>query len=132
MIGNLTRDVEVVTTTNNITMAKFTIAIKRPHATANGEEHCDFINVVAWRQLGESCAKYLSKGKKCAVTGLIQTRNYDAQDGTKKFIVEVVADEVEFLTPKGNNDKPADGGDKITPIESNEELPFADDDNLPF
>ena len=65
-----------------------------------GERVSDFFNIVAWRQLGELCGKYLSKGRKVSVIGEIQNRSYDAKDGSKRYITEIIADEIEFLTPK--------------------------------
>lgn len=116
LIGNLTRDVESSTTNNGIAVAKFTIAVQRRFKNANGEYDTDFINIVAWRELGENCSKFLSKGKKCAVVGSLQIRSYDAQDGTKRYVTEVIAEEVEFLTPKATTDE-------LEPVE---------DENLPF
>ena len=116
LIGNLTRDVETNTTNNGIEFARFTIAVQRRFKNADGEYDTDFINCVAWRELAEHCSKFLSKGKKCAVVGSLQTRSYDAQDGTKRYVTEVVAEEVEFLTPKAKEED-------LTPIE---------DDNIPF
>lgn len=103
IIGNLTRDPEVRTTQSGLTVATFTLAVQRRFANAQGVREADFIPVVAWRQLGELCARYLSKGNKAAVTGSIQTRTYDAQDGTKRYITEIVADEVDFLSPSTAN-----------------------------
>lgn len=102
LIGNLTRDPETRTTQSGVTVCNFSIAVNRRMAK-EGQQECDFINIVAWRTLGDLCAKYLSKGKKCAVSGAIQTRTYEAQDGSKRTAFEIVADEVEFLTPVGQD-----------------------------
>ena len=99
-IGNLSKDPELRTTPNGVSVATFSIAVNRRFKDANGEKKTDFINIVCWRQLAEMCGKYLTKGKKVAVVGELQTRSYDAKDGTKRYITEIVADEVEFLTPK--------------------------------
>lgn len=101
LIGNLTRDPETRMTQSGVSVCNFSIAVNR-RMRSDGQQECDFINIVAWRQLGELCAKYLSKGKKCAVAGSIQTRTYEAQDGSKRSAFDIVADEVEFLTPVGS------------------------------
>ena len=98
LIGNLTRDPEARTTQSGVSVTTFTIAVNRRFTNAQGVREADFINIVAWRQTAELCARYLSKGRKVAVEGSIQTRSYDAQDGTKRYVTEVVADNVEFLS----------------------------------
>ena len=100
LIGNLTRDPEVRNTQNGINVCNFSIAVNR-RKRADGVQETDFFNIVAWRQLADLCGKYLSKGRKVAVIGSIQTRTYEAQDGTRRNAFDIVADEVEFLTPAG-------------------------------
>lgn len=97
MIGNLTKDVECRTTQSGVKVANFTIAINR-RMKSNGEQQTDFFNIVAWRQIAELCEKYLSKGKKVAVIGSIQTRTYE-KDGVKRTAWDILAEEVEFLSP---------------------------------
>jgi single-strand DNA-binding protein len=97
LIGNLTRDPETRTTTTGIQVCNFSIAVNR-RRRAEGTQETDFFNIVAWRQLAELCGKYLSKGRKVAVAGSIQTRTYEAQDGSKRNAFDIVADEVEFLS----------------------------------
>ncbi len=97
LIGNLTRDPEIRTTTTGIQVCNFSIAVNR-RRRADGVQETDFFNIVTWRQLAELCSKYLSKGRKVAVTGSIQTRTYEAQDGSKRNAFDIVADEVEFLS----------------------------------
>lgn len=121
-IGNLTKDVELTNTPNSTAVAKFTIAVSRRFANANGEKETDFINIVAWRGVADTCAKYLKKGSKVCVTGALQARTYDAQDGTKRYVSEIVADEVEFLSTKAESGEKANEP-KMAPI---------DDDDLPF
>ena len=131
-IGNLTRDPETRTTQSGVTVCNFTIAVNR-RMRSDGAQETDFINIVAWRQLGDLCAKYLSKGKKCGVVGQLQTRTYEAQDGSKRSAFDIVADEVEFLSPAGSqagqnayhtavNKEPA-AQQEFTTVE-NEEPPF--------
>ena len=101
LIGNLTRDPEIRATQAGVTVCNFSIAVNRRYRNANGQQETDFFNIVAWRQLADLCGKYLTKGKKVAVTGSIQTRTYEAQDGSKRNAFDIVADEVEFLSPAG-------------------------------
>ena len=130
LIGNLTRDVELTTTSNGTSIAKFSLAVNRNFKNSEGERDADFINIIAWRELGERCAEYLAKGKKAGVVGSIQSRSYETQDGDKRYVTEVVASEVEFLTPRGNDrDEPAapPQGKKTY-----KELEPVEDDDLPF
>lgn len=105
-IGRLTRDPEGKTIPNGTAVTTFTIAIDRNFASNNGEKETDFISIVTWRGLAETCAKYLSKGKLVSVVGRLQMRNYEANDGSKRTVFEVVADEVQFLSPKSEGDAP--------------------------
>lgn len=98
LIGNLTRDPEMRSTQSGVAVCNFSIAVNRRFKNANGEQETDFLNVIAWRQLAELCGKHLAKGRKVAVTGSIQTRTYEAKDGSKRTAWDIVADEVEFLT----------------------------------
>jgi single-strand DNA-binding protein len=102
IIGNITKDPDTRTTNSGIVCTTFTIAVNRPTKGDDGKHEADYISVVTWRQLAEICAKYLAKGRKVGVTGRIQTRTYDAKDGTKRYVTEVVAENVEFLTPMQN------------------------------
>ena len=105
LIGNLTHDPEVRSTPNGVTVCSFTIAVNRRFASsAGGERPTDFFRINAWRQLGETCARYLSKGRKVAVIGELQARTYEAKDGTTRMSLDVQADEVEFLSPKQQED----------------------------
>lgn len=103
LIGRLTRDPEMRYTPSGITVTRFTLAVDRNYKSAQGEKMTDFITVVVWRQLAELCAEYLAKGKLAAVDGRLQVRSYDAQDGTRKTVAEVVAENVRFLSPKQTN-----------------------------
>ncbi len=127
LIGNLTKDPEITTTTNGVSVCRFTLAISRRYTNSEGEREADFINVVVWRALAENSHKFLRKGSKAAVVGNLQTRSYDAQDGTKRYITEVVAEEVEFLSTKNSdgeyNRKEEGEVTKLEPI---------DDTDLPF
>ena len=120
LIGNLTKDPELATTNNGINYCRFTLAVKRKFANENAERDTDFINIVAWRAQAENCSKYLKKGRKAGVVGSLQTRSYDAQDGSKRYVTEVVAEEVEFLSTK------------VAEAEEKPEMQPVEDDNLPF
>ena len=126
LIGNVVRDPELKTTQSGLSVCNFTIAVNRRTKKDSGEQQADFIPIVVWRQLADLCGKYLEKGKKCAVVGSLQTRTYEAKDGTKRYITEVMADEVEFLTPRGQGEavpNMSDDSSKFEPVDD-EELPF--------
>lgn len=129
MIGNLAADPESRTTQSGIACTTFRIAVQRPYTNPQGVREADFLPVVAWRQTAETCAKYLSKGRKVCVEGSIQTRSYDAQDGSKRYVTEIIADHVEFLSsntnrqPTDNDAPPEKTSDGFIPV---------DDDDLPF
>ncbi len=140
LIGNLTRDPETRTTSSGVPMTTFTLAINRRFTNQQGVREADFIPVITWRQQAELCARYLTKGRKCCVVGTIQTRTYDAQDGTKRYVTEVVADEVEFIGAQGQGGGSQYAGDVPPPPEPASFSPKAegagfadaDDDELPF
>jgi len=103
LIGNLTRDPEQRTTPNGYSVCSFTIAVnrRRSNNAEAGQPEADFFRITAWRQLGDICAKYLAKGRKVAVVGTVSASAYVANDGTARASLEVQADDVEFLTPRG-------------------------------
>ena len=104
LIGRLARDPELRTTPNNLSVATFAIAVSRPFVGQNGgAPETDFINCVVWRRQAENLAKYCRKGSQIAVEGRIQTRNYTAQDGTRRYITEVMCDSITFLGAKSDN-----------------------------
>ena len=138
LVGNLTRDPELITTTNGVSLCRFGLAVQRRFAGQDGEREADFFNIVVWRGQADNCYKYLKKGSKCGIVGSLQTRSYDAQDGTKRYSTDVVAEEVEFLSTKGSSNseesfEPAETGSKSTGKSDivNKFEPI-DDDNLPF
>lgn len=99
LIGNLTRDPELTETSSGVAICRFSIAVNRNY-TSGGERQTDFFNCTAWRGLGENVARYAKKGNKVAVTGSIELRNYEDSQGVKRTGVDIVAQDVEFLTPK--------------------------------
>ena len=105
IIGNVVADPEVRSTSNGTTVCLFTVAVNRRFANKDGDRQTDFFRVNAWRQLGEVCAKHLSKSKKVAVIGELQARTYEAKNGETRMSLDVAADEVEFLSPKDEERK---------------------------
>ena len=136
IVGNLTRDPELKQVTINgetTSVCRFSVAVNRNKKNANGESVADFFNVVAWRGLAETAAKYLAKGRKVGITGSVRTGSYE-KDGVKHSTFEIEANNVEFLSPKGEAQQqtasaasaapaPAPAGDGFTVVET-DELPF--------
>ena len=160
LIGRLTRDPELRYTGNNTPVATFSLAVNRNFSNQAGEREADFINIVVWRKQAENVKNYLTQGSQVAIDGRLQTRSYDDNNGQKRYVTEVIADNVEFLGSKSSTNSnnsnnsnnmsqeptssgptPYDFGNtpepKGTNVESN---PFADfgssieisDDELPF
>jgi len=101
LIGRLTRDPELKTTTTGVSVTTFSIAVERNYVNEEtGQRDADFINCLSWRKQAENIARYCSKGSQIALEGRIQVRSYDDRDGNRRFVTEVVADNVTFLTPK--------------------------------
>ena len=100
LIGRLVRDPELRYTGTNIPVATFSIAVNRNYANAAGEREADFINIVVWRKQAENVKNYVKQGSQVAIDGKIQTRTYDDQNGQKRYITEVVADNIQFLDTK--------------------------------
>ena len=130
LIGNLTRDPELSNTTSGVAVCRLSIAVGRRFANADGSRDTDFFNVTAWRATAENCARYLKKGSKIAVVGSIQTRNYERSDGTKGFAIDIVADEVEFLSTK--NDGSSESGVTANSSAPVSDLQPVDDDSEPL
>lgn len=138
LIGRLTRDPELRYTQSGVAVATFTLAVDRKYKNQAGEREADFIDIVVWRQLGELCNTYLSKGKLCAVDGSLQIRTYEAKDGTKRKAAEVVADDVRFLSPKDSNGGGSYGYNapapqrEVSPFDQSNDADMVGDDDLPF
>ncbi len=140
LIGRLTKDPELRTTSSGIASTNFSIAVQRTFTNANGEREADFINCVAWRKQAENISKYCKKGSQVAVDGRIQTRSYDGTDGTKKYVTEVVADNVTFLGSKNTSGEAFSNDNNNIETTDISEDPFKDfgnevvlsDDDLPF
>ena len=157
LIGRLTRDPELRYTGNNTPVASFTLAVDRAYSSQQGEREADFINIVVWNKPAENVKNYLTKGSQVAIDGRIQTRSYDDQNGQKRYVTEVVANNVEFVGSKnssnntsnmsssgGNNGEISPYDNKFSPepkgTDVGERDPFAEfganieisDDELPF
>ena len=102
LVGRLTKDVELRYTPSNVAVATFTIAVNRTFKNENGEREADFINCVMWRQQAENLANWAKKGALIGITGRIQTRSYDNQQGQRVYVTEVVAETFQLLESKGN------------------------------
>lgn len=141
LIGNLAADPESRTTQSGIAQCTLRLAVQRRFVNQQtGQREADFFNVVCWRQTAEFAARYLSKGRKIAVEGSLQTRSYDAQDGSKRYVTEVIADNVEFCDSKqGGAQSGAPGftpatGETARQAEAmfGQSPEYVDDDELPF
>lgn len=134
LIGRATKDFELRYTPTGVAVAQTTIAVERQVAK-DKEKESDFISLVVWKQLAETCANYIKKGHRFAVEGRIQTRNYENNEGRKVYVTEVVVDRVEFLEPKNGNSQGSQNNGN-----SRNSDPFQDDgkpidisdDDLPF
>ena len=129
LIGRLARDPEVRYTQSGVAVCTFTLAVDRRfvHKDANdGQPTADFIPIVTWRKLAEICGNNLAKGRRISVEGRIQVRSYDAQDGSKRYVTEIVADEVEFLDSKAQTGaQSATGGNgSFGSTVPDDEIPF--------
>lgn len=129
--GNLTRDPEAGQTNSGISYTRFTIAVQRRFANADGEREADFLNCTAWRQTAEFIAKYFKKGSKIMVVGSIQTRSYDGQDGQRKFATDIVVDEAEFAGSRSEGAN-ADTGASEPARKPQAKLEPVEEDDLPF
>lgn len=103
LIGNLTRDPELTETSSGTQICRFGMAVNRQYTSSDGERETDFFNVTAWRGTAENIARYCRKGHKVAVLGSIQIRSYEDRDGVKRTAVDIVAQDVEFLTQRAHD-----------------------------
>lgn len=135
IIGRITANPELRTTQSGNQNTTFSLAVNRNYTKEDGTKETDFINCTAWKKTAENIVKYCSKGSQIAIEGRIQTRSYDAQDGTKRYVTEVLVEQCTFLGAK------VEAGDKEKDIVKNDDVdPFADfgnevalsDDDLPF
>lgn len=143
LIGNLTRDPELRTTSQGINVCSFTIAVNKRRAgqsAAGDQQDADFFRITAWRQLGELCQKYLAKGRKVCVVGTVSVSTFEGKDGATRASLEVTADEVEFLSPRsestGGDYRPAmpasDMGSAVGSAPTGGGFTQVEEDELPF
>jgi single-strand DNA-binding protein len=133
LIGRLARDPELRYTGNAIAVTTFAIAVDRPFTSASGEREADFIDIVVWRKLAETCANHLNKGRLVAVEGRMQTRSYDDSNGVRRKVTEVVADNVRFLDrPKEGKGSSVEQGSNAGGSDRGEAGGYNDDIDVPF
>ncbi len=133
--GNITKDIELKTTTSGVEIVSFTIAVNRNFKNKEGNYESDFINCVAYKQTATFISKYFHKGSKILLEGRIQTRNYDDKEGKKVYVTEVIAENVELIDKKENTENPNievptnyksnyEGGNDTSIVLSDQDLPF--------
>ena len=142
LVGNLTRDPELRHTSSGMAVCSLRIAVntrRKDSATGQWGEKPNYFDVTVWGQQGESCAQYLSKGRQVGVQGRLEWREWDAQDGTKRQAVEIVADSVQFLGSRAEGDGGGGGGQQFVPAgaaapqQAGDDFPpAAADDDIPF
>ena len=127
IIGNLVRDPELRATQSGVAVCTFTVAVNRRKQEA-GQQEADFFRVTTWRQMAENCNRFLAKGRKVGVTGTLTLESYQDKNGLPRNSLEVMADEVEFLTPRSDADdtglKYNPPGMVVVPQDSDPDLPF--------
>ena len=135
LIGNLTRDPEFRETPSGVPMCRFTIAVNRNYKNADGERQTDFFNCTAWRVTAETISRYTKKGNKVAVTGSIELRDYEDNQGARRTAVDVIVQDCEMLTPRDNSngfDDVADAPRQSAPKKKPMLQAMDDDSDIPF
>ena len=139
LIGRLTRDPELRYTSGNAAVCNFTIAVDRPFNSNTQERGTDFIPIVVWNKQAENVKNYLAKGSQVAVEGRMQVRNYDDNNGHKRYVTEVIANSVEFMGSKHSNNgssmpsEETSSSSEPTPYDFKDEAPQSTDvDTNPF
>lgn len=132
IIGNLTRDPELRTTQSGVSVCSFTVAVNRRKRPGE-QEQADYFRVSAWRELGENCAKWLIKGRKVAVVGSVSVSTYTGNDGKTYANLEVLAQDVEFLSSPGGQAEAPQAAQKPTPQQDAQAgFTAVETDELPF
>ncbi|KJD42946.1 single-stranded DNA-binding protein [Paenibacillus terrae] len=141
LIGRLTKDPELRYTPTGIAVTQFTLAVDRPFTSQGGEKETDFLPIVTWRQLAETCANYLRRGRLTAIEGRVQVRNYENNEGRRVYVTEIVADNVRFLESSNrdsrNNEtlssnRNSQAGRNTDPFSDDGKPIDISDDDLPF
>nr|DAN03972.1 MAG TPA: Single strand binding protein [Caudoviricetes sp.] len=130
LLGRLVKDPDVKYTQSGKCVASFTLAVDRPFKGQNGEKETDFINVVTWGKTAELVGNSCIKGHRLLVDGRLQIRSYEAKDGTKRWVAEVIANGVEFIERKASGAAPAETGGKSEMEAFGQAVPF--DEEIPF
>lgn len=130
LIGRLVRDPELRYTSSNIPVATFSLAVNRNFTGQNGERETDFINIVVWRKQAENCKNYINQGSQVAIDGRIQTRSYDDQNGQKRYVTEVIADNVQFLDTKATREQRQENNN-VNPYNFEEPKKETNTNNIP-
>ena len=131
LIGRLTRDVELRYTPQNQAVGQFTLAVNRNFKNQNGEYDADFINCVIWGKLGENFANWTKKGNLVGITGRVQTRNYENQQGQRVYVTEVVAESFQLLEKRDNSANQNSMAEQMPPSFARDPMDIKDDD-FPF
>lgn len=139
LIGHLVKDPELRYTSSNIPVASFTLAVNRNFTNQNGEKETDFINIVAWKKQAKNIHKYCFKGSKVAIEGRVQVRSYDDQNGEKRYVTEVVSENIEFLSTRKEEAREKSNSEIIKDVMTDKD-PFEEfaketqisDSDLPF
>lgn len=138
LLGRLTKDVELrYTQTSNTAVASFTLAVNRKFAKEGEERQTDFINIVAWNKLAETSSNYLKKGMQVVITGRLQNRSWDDEQGQKRYVTEVIAEELEFVESKKSQNPDDSILNSSTPVTQKESEDtdnefISNGDDLPF
>lgn len=138
LLGRLTKDVELrYTQTSNTAVASFTLAVNRRFVKEGEERQADFINIVAWNKLAETSSNYLKKGMQVVVTGRLQNRSWDDEQGQKRYVTEVIAEEFEFVESKKTQGADDSILNSSTPVTTKENESISEEfisngDDLPF
>lgn len=132
LIGNLTRDPEMSETSSGVAFCRIGLAVNRPYSGADGERQTDFFNITVWRAQAENCGRYLKKGSKVAVVGSLQNRSYEDKDGNKRQVTDIIANEVEFLSVRNQNESSEEEVAPTAKSSARPTLQEVDDEQLPF
>ena len=141
LVGRLTRDPDLKYTPNGVAVANFNLAVNRPFKSQDGEQEADFINCVTWRKQAENLANYMKKGSMIGIDGRVQTRSYEGQDGKMVYVTEVLAESIQFLESRGQqnqqqNQQPQQQNNQNQPQQNNYKQAGqqinVNDDDLPF
>lgn len=124
MLGRIASDVESKVTQGGVSTCSFRLAVNRRFKNAAGEREADFFTIVCWRQTADFVARYFGKGDAIAIEGQLQSRTYDAPDGSKRYFTDIIADNVEFAGSNAKQDRPQEAAQNGFTEVDDDELPF--------